>query len=101
MTHPISVFARSFKEAQSIITPMNIMVIIPVMIGLFPGVKLNTTTALIPVLNVSLATREIVSGTIQTGLLMEVYLSLSLLAAASLYFCSWWFKREDIIFRGI
>ena len=97
----LSVFARSFKEAQSIITPMNIMVIIPVMIGLFPGVKLNTTTALIPVLNVSLATREIVSGTIQTGLLMEVYISLSLLAAASLYFCSWWFKREDIIFRGI
>ncbi len=97
----LSVFARSFKEAQSIITPMNIMVIIPVMIGLFPGVKLNTTTALIPVLNVSLATREIVSGTIQTGLLMEVYLSLFFLAAASLYFCSWWFKRENIIFRGI
>jgi sodium transport system permease protein len=97
----LSVFARSFKEAQSIITPMNFMVIIPVMIGLFPGVKLNAATALIPVLNVSLATREIVSGTIQTGLLMEVYLSLFFLAAASLYFCSWWFKREDVIFRGI
>jgi sodium transport system permease protein len=97
----LSVFARSFKEAQSIITPLNILVIIPVMIGLFPGIKLNATTALIPVLNVSLATREIVSGTIQTGLLMEVYLSLFIFAAASLYFCSWWFKREDIIFRGI
>jgi sodium transport system permease protein len=97
----LSVFARSFKEAQSIITPMNIVVLVPIMIGLFPGVKLNTTTALIPVLNVSLATREIVSGTIQTGLLMEVYLSLFVLAAASLYFCSRWFKREDIIFRGI
>jgi sodium transport system permease protein len=96
-----SVFARSFKEAQTIITPLNILVIIPVMIGLFPGIKLNTITALIPVLNVSLATREIVSGTIQTGLLMEVYLSLFIFAAASLYFCSWWFKREDIIFRGI
>jgi sodium transport system permease protein len=97
----LSIFARSFKEAQSIITPMNIIVIVPVLIGLFPGVKLNTITALIPVLNVSLATREIVSGTIQTGLLMEVYLSLFVLAAASLYFCSRWFKREDIIFRGI
>jgi sodium transport system permease protein len=96
-----SVFARSFKEAQSIITPLNFMVIIPVMIGLFPGIKLNTATALIPVLNVSLATKEIISGTIQTGLLVEVYLSLFLLAALSLFFCVKWFNREEVIFRGI
>ena len=97
----ISIFARSFKEAQSIMTPVNIMVIIPVMIGIFPGIKLNITNALIPVLNVSLATKEIISGTIKTGLLLEVYFSLFILAALSLVFCSWWFKREDVIFRGI
>jgi sodium transport system permease protein len=97
----ISIFARSFKEAQSIMTPMNILVIIPVFIGLFPGIKLNTTTALIPVLNVSLATKEIISGTIKTGLLVEVYVSLFILAALSLVFCAQWFKREEVIFRGI
>ena len=97
----LSIYARSFKEAQSIITPANFMVLIPVMIGLFPGIKLNAVTALIPVLNVSLATKEIVAGTIQTGLLLEVYFILFTLAAASLYFCSQWFKREDVIFRGI
>lgn len=96
-----SVYARSFKEAQSIITPLNFMVIIPVMIGLFPGIKLNAVTALVPILNVSLATKEIIAGTIQTGLLVEVYLILFALAAASLYFCSRWFNREDVIFRGI
>lgn len=97
----LSIFARSFKEAQSIMTPVNIVVIIPVMIGLFPGIKLNATTALIPVLNVSLAAKEIISGTIKTGLLLEVYFSLFILAALSLFFCAWWFKREDVIFRGI
>jgi len=97
----ISIFARSFKEAQSIMTPLNILVIIPVFIGLFPGIKLNTTTALIPMLNVSLATKEIISGTIKTGLLVEVYLSLFVLAALSLVFCAQWFKREEVIFRGI
>jgi len=95
-----SIYAKSFKEAQSIMTPLNIIVIIPVAIGLFPGIKLSVTTALIPVLNVSLASREIISGTIKTGLLLETYLSLILLAAASLFFCSWWFKRESVIFRG-
>lgn len=97
----ISIFARSFKEAQSIMTPMNILVIIPVFIGLFPGIKLDTTTALIPVLNVSLATKEIISGTIKTGLLLESYISLFVLAGLSLVFCAQWFKREEVIFRGI
>lgn len=97
----ISIFARSFKEAQSIMTPMNFLVVIPVFIGLFPGIKLNTTTALIPVLNVSLATKEIISGTIKTGLLLETYVSLFVLAALSLVFCAQWFKREEVIFRGI
>lgn len=97
----LSIFARSYKEAQSIIMPLYFLVIIPVIIGLFPGIHLNSTTALIPVLNVSLATKEIISGTIKTGLLLEVYASLFILAALSLFFCSWWFKREEVIFRGI
>ena len=97
----ISIFARSYKEAQSLIMPLYFLVLVPVIIGLFPGIYLSATTALIPVLNVSLATKEIISGTIKTGLLLEVYASLLVLAALSLVFCSWWFKREEVIFRGI
>jgi sodium transport system permease protein len=95
-----SIFANSFKEAQSTMTPLNFLVIIPAFLGLLPGIKLNATTALVPILNVSLATKEIISGTIKTGLLVEVYLSLFVLAALSLYFCTFWFKREAVIFRG-
>ncbi|NIM14379.1 MAG: ABC transporter permease subunit [Candidatus Aminicenantes bacterium] len=97
----VSLFARSFKEAQSIIAPLNILVIVPVLIAIFPGVKLNATTALVPVMNVSLATKDIISGTIKTGLLAEVYISLIVLAVLGLFFCTWWFKREEVIFRGI
>ena len=96
----LSIFAHTFKEAQSIITPLNIVVIVPVFIGLFPGIKLNAATALIPILNVSLATKEIIAGTFKTGLLFEVYLSLFIMAAFALIFCAQWFKREDVIFRG-
>lgn len=96
----LSIFAHTFKEAQSIITPLNLVVIIPVFIGLFPGFKLNSVTALIPILNVSLATREIISGTIKAGLLIEVYLSLIVLAFIGLLLCTRWFQREDVIFRG-
>ena len=51
----LSIYARSFKEAQSIITPLNIAIIVPAIIGLLPGIELNARTALIPILNVSLA----------------------------------------------
>lgn len=96
----LSIFAKTFKEAQSIITPFNIIIIVPVAIGLIPGITLDTTTALIPILNVSLATKEIISGTIQYGLLLEVYASLIVLAGISLFISSRIFLRESVIFRN-
>lgn len=95
-----SFFANSFKEAQSIMTPLNFLVIIPAFIGTLPGMKLTTVTAFIPILNVSLASKEIISGTINNGLLAIVYISMFLLAAASLFVCIKWFSREEVIFRG-
>jgi len=96
-----SVFSKSYKEAQSIITPLNFMVLIPVLIGIFPGIKLNALTALIPILNISLATKEIIAGTISPRLMAEVYLVLIALAAVGLTFCTRWFNRETVIFRGV
>ncbi len=96
----VSLTARSFKEAQSMISPLNIAVIVPAAIGLIPGVTMSYATAAIPVLNVSLATKEIVAGTMQTPHLIVVYVSLIALALASLYGSVWWFKRESTIFRS-
>ena len=96
----LSIFAKSFKEAQSIISPMMIVVIIPAFIGLMPGMKLTATTALIPVLNVSLATKSIIAGTIGPALLAEVYLSLIVFAGLSIIGCAKIFTRESTIFRG-
>lgn len=97
----VSVFAKSYKEAQSIIAPLNMIIIIPVLIGIFPGIQLNATTALIPILNISLATKEIIAGTISPLLMAEVFLVLFALAAVGLIFCTRWFNREAVIFRGV
>jgi sodium transport system permease protein len=96
----VSLTARSFKEAQSLISPMNIAIIVPAAIGLIPGVEMNYATALVPVLNVSLATREIIAGTISLPHLAVVYASLILLAVLSLWGSAWWFSRESTIFRS-
>ena len=97
----LSIFARSYKEAQSIITPSMIVIIVPIFVGIMPGMALDTGTALIPILNVSLATKAIIAGSMTPFLLAEVYVSLIALAALSLYACAWIFDREQTIFRGM
>jgi len=96
----LSIFAKSYKEAQSLISPLSIVIILPVLVGVMPGVELDSVTAMIPVLNVSLATKEIIAGTIKPLLLAEVYVTLFALASLSLWGCSKWFGREETMFRG-
>lgn len=96
----LSIVARSYKEAQSIISPAIIVVIIPAFIGLMPGISLDSATALVPILNVSLATKAIISDTVTPWLLAEVYLSSVVLAGLSLFMCSRIFEHESTLFRG-
>ncbi|PHR30711.1 MAG: sodium ABC transporter permease [Fluviicola sp.] len=83
MMIPIAVYAKSFKEAQSIITPLNIVVVLPAMVGFFPGIELTAFTACIPIVNIVLATKELIAGTLDFGLLglsFAVMVSLAVLA---------------------
>lgn len=72
----ISIRASTFKEAQSYATPLTFVVIVPAMIALMPGVKLTWATAPVPILNIALATKEIIAGTINTGMYAVIVASL-------------------------
>jgi sodium transport system permease protein len=67
---------------------------------MLPGVKLDALTAWIPILNVSLATKQLMMGQANTGLLAIVYGSSLLLALVALAFCSHWFNKESVLFRS-
>lgn len=85
---PVAVYAKSFKEAQSIITPLNIVMVLPAMVGFFPGVELNVITACIPVVNVVLATKELIAGTLDLyllGLSFAVMFALAIIAVLISY----------------
>jgi len=96
----LSFFARSYKEAQSIISPMTIVIVVPAFVGLMPGMSLNVVTACIPILNVSLATKAIIADTATPPLLAEVCLSLIAIAVLSLFVCARIFESEGTVFRG-
>ncbi len=85
---PVAIYAKSFKEAQSIITPLNIVMVLPAMVGFFPGIELNAITAAIPVVNVVLATKELIAGTLEFGLItisFTVMVGLAILAVLVSY----------------
>ncbi|GAB5415928.1 MAG: hypothetical protein Crog4KO_07090 [Crocinitomicaceae bacterium] len=85
---PIAVYAKSFKEAQSIITPLNIVMVLPAMVGFFPGIELTPITAAIPVVNIVLATKELIAGTLDFSLLLisfGVMIALAVLAVTVSY----------------
>ena len=96
----VAILAKSFKEAQGSLVPLTIVMIVPVVLGLLPGIELNARTALIPILNVSLATKDVISGTINPLHLAISYASLFALAGLSLWFCVKWFSREETLFRN-
>jgi sodium transport system permease protein len=84
----IAIRASSFKEAQSYVTPLNFVVIVPAMLALIPGMKLSWQTVWIPILNIALATKEIVAGTINNLHYIAIVVSLvalALLAALASY----------------
>ena len=89
---PIAVYAKSFKEAQSIITPMNMFFILPAMVGFFPGISLNIVTACIPVVNIVLATKDLIAGTLDYKLLFISFAVMTSLAAIAVTIS---YKRFD------
>ena len=96
---PISVYSRSFKEAQSILTPLNIVMVLPAMAGFFPGIQLDYTTAFIPIVNVVLATKSIIAGNADMVLIAITFFSLIILAGLSVFISLRQFGKESMILR--
>lgn len=95
----IALFAKSYKEAQSYLSPLIIVVVVPAIAGLLPGVELNARLAMIPVLSTSLVCKEIVSGTFHWGYIGLIFLSSCVYAIAALFVAVKLFQREDVLFR--
>jgi sodium transport system permease protein len=96
----LSLFAKSAKEAQSYASPLILVVLLPAMMSLLPGVELDARLALVPVLNLALVSKELVSGVWHWGHLGLILGSSCLYAAAGLALCVRMFNRESVLFRA-
>jgi sodium transport system permease protein len=95
----IATMAKSYKEAQSYLSPLLLVAIIPAMVSLLPGVKLNAGMALIPIVNFSQLIKELMLGDWSwTGFTLTlvsnlIYAAIAFTAAVKV------FKNERILFR--
>lgn len=95
----IGLFSRSSKEANSYLQPLMFLVILPAIASLLPGVELNYRLALIPVLNVSLLSKELLSGTFHWGYIALIFGSTCVYAGVALTAAVKLFQRESVLFR--
>lgn len=95
----VGVFARSTKEAQTYMSPLVFLIILPAMLGLLPGVEIGPGLALVPVLNVTLACKQILSGFWPWGTLVVIFGSTVVYAGVALAVAERLFRRESVVFR--
>ncbi len=96
----VALFAKSYKEAQSYVAPMIFVVLLPAMIGMAPGIELSGRLALVPILNLSLVCKEMLSGVWHWHYIALIFGSSCVYAAAALALAVKMFSRESVIFRA-
>lgn len=96
----VALFAKSHKEAQSYASPLIIFVIMPAVVGMLPGIDLNVRLALVPILNLSLVCKEMLSGVWHWNYIALIFASSCVYAAVALGLAVKMFNREDVIFRA-
>jgi sodium transport system permease protein len=96
----ISLFAKSYKEAQSYLSPLTVAIMLPAILSVLPGVELNAALSLVPVLNTSLVSKEIVAGVYHWDYIVLIFVSSCAYAAGALAVAIWLFQREEVLFRA-
>ena len=90
--------AKSFKDAQNYITPVMFLVLIPSYVSMIPTMELNRSSAIIPVVNVSLLIKSVLSFNSNIGLIALVFVSNFAFVILSVILLSKIFNSEEILF---
>jgi len=92
-------FAKSFKEAQAYLIPLMLLSLAPGILSLIPGVELTPTLAVVPLVNIILLARELLSGSVDPVSAVAAILSTVAYAVAALGIAARLFGT-DAILRG-
>ncbi len=91
-------FARSFKEAQNYVMPVMVAAMIPAVVGILPGTRLEGPLLIMPVTNIAILTRDLFTGRFDVVAIIWVTLSTTLYAGAAVAVAARLFGQEAVLF---
>lgn len=95
----LSTFARTYKEGQAYLTPALLLVVPLGMVALLPNMTFDLGTALVPVANLALLMKDVLSGSFHPAETAVALLTLLVCAVAALAWAASLFDREEVLFR--
>jgi sodium transport system permease protein len=95
----IALFAKSYKEGQSYLTPIVMLAAFPAIAGMLPGLELTPALALIPIFNVCQLIKQIFLGDFSMVAFGIACAANLFYAAIAFAIASRIFKNESVLFR--
>ena len=96
----VASLARTFREGQSLLTPLVLTGTLPGLVALMPGMELGPWTALVPLLNVALLVKAVPLGAAQPLHVALTALSTLAASAVGLWLSANAFRSEALRFGG-
>ncbi|MGL4344049.1 MAG: ABC transporter permease subunit/CPBP intramembrane protease [Cellulosilyticaceae bacterium] len=90
--------AKNFKDAQNYVTPLMLIVMLPSYVSMVPTIELTPVTASIPVVNISLLIKSVLSFKYDFGLMSIVMVSNLAFVVLAVVLLSKMFNSEEILF---
>lgn len=97
----VASLARTYKEGQSVLTPVLMLGVLPGVAAQMPGIELTAGTALVPLLNVALLVRAVALGSVPWEHVALTILSVGGCCAAAVWMAANAFKSEALRFGGV
>jgi sodium transport system permease protein len=96
----LSLSAKTYKEAQSYVTPFMMVVIMPAMISFLPGIELGWGLAFVPIVNIALMIKEAMMGTVNFAFLGLIFFSTAIYASFAIFIAHRLFEKESVVFNN-
>jgi len=96
----ISIYARSFKEAQTYLTPLNIIALAPIYLTyMLDARNIDMYYFHIPIANAVCLIKEFLAGVFNTGHILITFGWILFYIVLCITFARYMFSREEVIFR--
>jgi sodium transport system permease protein len=94
-----TVFARTFKEGQAMVSPVYMLLILPPVLVVQPDMDLEASSslALVPVINTVLLFRHALLGDLTLALALTAFASMLATALLATAFAQWVMGREEVL----